>query len=464
MSVLFTIMSAMPYVVALFLGLLIPMLGVLCYSRFGAGLAVIAGMYAVEVLLMNPGGLQLGISLYYTDFALVFVGSIALLRLLTARDTPRWHWAWSLYTFAFLMSLILGLISFGSAAGVQARAYFYSVMVGSYCMSFPFTPRRVALVLNVLVAMSIMMLFTCAYRWVVYYTPITELLPPGGAYNPDGPIRVILSQQTLVLSQVLVAGIFFAALARGALLARFVAPLLLAAVVALQHRSVWLSVLAGVMAALLVAGARRSSKIGQTLVLAGIVAVTALPLVFSEKLSGLSSQVAGSASRAVDGGGTVGERFDSWQELLKLWAAGGPRSLLIGQSFGTDATRYVQSSVRGGEHKIDYAAHNHYVQTLFNLGLIGLVGFLVVAGYTLAGLYRMCANSSGADPTAALLLVLLVMQFCYYVPYGTDYLQSVLLGVSIAYVAGRERDEKSELSLTIAGEPPPTSRRWSMWK
>ncbi len=458
MSAYFAIVSAMPYAAALLLGLLIPTLGVLCYSRFGAGLAVIAGMYAVEVLWMNPGGLQLGITLYYTDCALVFVGTIALLRLLTAHDTPRWHWAWSLYTLAFLVSAVTGVISFGSGAGVQSRVYFYSVMAGSYSMSFPATPRRVALVLNVFVAMATMMLCTCAYRWVVYYTPISELLPPGGSYNIDGPIRVILSQQTLVLGQVLVAGLFFAALSRGALTARFMAPLLLAGVLTLQHRSVWLSVLTGVMAGMLVARSRRGSKLGQVLMLAGIVVVTALPMAFSDKLSGLTSQVAGSANRAVDGSGSVGERFDNWQGLLKLWAGGGPRSLLIGQSFGSDATRYVQDSVRGGEHKIDYAAHNHYVQTLFNMGIVGLVGFVAIAGYTLIGLYRLCANANGGDPTAELLLVLLVMQFCYYVPYGTDYLQSVLLGVSIAYVAGHERVAR-EAALS-ARRTTPKKLRW----
>ena len=68
---------------------------------------------------------------------------------------------------------------------------------------------------------------------------------------------------------------------------------------------------------------------------------------------------------------------------------------MIGQSFGSDATRYVQDKLRGGVHKIEYFAHNHYVQTLFNLGLVGLIGFLAVSAYATIGLYRLCASAQG---------------------------------------------------------------------
>ena len=457
LSALFSVVSAMPYVAALALGILVPALAVLSYSHFGAGLAVVAGMFAVEALWMTVGGFQLGIKIYYTDFALVFVGLIALLRLLTARDTPRWHWGWGLYTAAFLVSLGTGIVAYGSGAGVQARDYFYSVAAGSYAMSFAIDARRVRLLLNVMVTTAALLLCICAYRWVVYYTPITELLPEEGVYNADGAIRVVRSFEAMVLGQVLVAGLFFAAFARGAMLARFLSPVVLAAVLALQHRSVWLALLVGVMAGLFVARSRRGSKLGQVLLLAGIVAVTAVPMVFSDRLSGLSDQVAGSAGRAVEADGSVGERFDNWQGLIKLWANGGPRSILIGQSFGSDATRYVQDKVRGGEHKIVYFAHNHYVQTLFNLGLVGLAGFLAVAWYAVSGLYRRCSSAQG-DTTAEVLLTLLMMQLAYYVPYGTDYLQSVVLAVSIAYVAGHER---AALSRAAAARPALQRRlRW----
>ncbi len=459
-AVLFVVLNAMPYAVALALGLLLPALGVLCYSHLGAGMAVIAGMYAIEALWMQVGGIELGLTVYYTDFALVFIGAIAVLRFLGARDTPRWHWAWGLYVLVFLVSLGTGIVSFGSGAGVQARAYFYSIAAGSYVMSFPMDAARFRILLNLMVWLSVLLLGICVYRWIVYYTPIPDLLPPEGVYNTDGAIRVVRSYEALVLGQVFVAGLLFASFSRGALVARFIAPLTLAGVLALQHRSVWLAVLVGVMAGLFVARSRTGSKLGQVLLLAGIVTVTALPMAFSSKLSSVTQEVASAAERGVDGDGSVGERLDNWQGLIKLWAAGGPRSLVFGQSFGSDATRYVRDTVHGGEHKIGYFAHNHYVQTLFNLGLAGLFAFLAATWYAARGLYRRCASKEG-DPLAEALLTLLLMQLAYYVPYGTDYLQSVLLGLCIAYVAGCERVARAA---TPAARPParPGLRwRWS---
>ena len=456
-AIFFAVLNAMPFVVALLLGVALPALGVLSYSRFGAGLGVIAFMYAVEAVAMEVGGFQLGLTIYYTDLVLVFIGVITLLRFMNASDTPRWHWAWGLYVLAFVVSLVTGFIAIGASAGVGARLYFYSIAAGSYAMSFPINAARVRLMLNTCLWLTFLFMACCIYRWIVYYTPINDLLPRGGVWNEDGAIRVIRSYETVVMAQVFVVGLFFAVLGRGAMVARFVAPVTLGFVIALQHRSVWLSLMVGVMTALFVARSRTGSKAGQIVMLAAIVGLTSLPLVFSSALSGVTDQVASSADRAVDGDGTVGERFDNWQGMIQLWAAGGPRALVFGQGFGADATRYVHDNVHGGEHKINYYAHNHYVQTLFSLGLLGVFAFVAVSWYAARGLYRRCASEEG-DPTAEALLTLLLMQLAYYVPYGTDYWQSVILGVCIAYVAGHER--VARLAVVQTRRLPRHGLRW----
>ena len=454
LSTLFALINAMPYVLALLLGVLVPALAVLCYSRLGAGMSLIAAMFAAEALWMEVGAVQLGIRIYYTDFVLVLVAAVALLRFMLARDTPRWHWAWSLYLLAFVVSLGSGLLTYGSTAGVQARTYFYCFAAGSYAMSFKLERHHIEMWMNALAAIALLVVTLCAYRWTVYYLPITELLPEGGVYNVDGAIRVVFSREAMILGQVFVVSMLFATFGRGVLIARFASPFLLTAVLVLQHRSVWLAVVVGLMAGLLVARSRSSSKLSQMLLVLGILTLTALPMLMSDSLEGVTSQVTGSATRAVEGSGTVSERFQSWQALIKLWSAGGPRTLLFGQPFGTDPSRYVQDGSGMGDRKIDYAAHNHYVQTLYNLGLIGLTGFLALVAYAVHGLYRLCAQGSG-DPVAEVLLTLLLMQLAYYVPYSSDYLQSVLLGLCVAYVAGCQRATRAAL----AASKPPTQRR-----
>lgn len=461
MTLLGYAMTAMPYVIATALGVLLPALGALCYARFGVGLLVLLGMYAVEALFMDVGGIQLGIALYVTDFALIFVGAVAALRLLSIHAVPKRHWAWLVFGLTFVVSLGLGLASFGSTAGVQARPYFYFLVAWSYGMSFEITFRHVRLAMNSLVAIAVLLLLITAFRWVVYYLPVRELLPEGGSYNVDGPIRVIRSFEALVLAEVLVVGLLLHRAARGFTLARILSPLILAFVVVLQHRSVWVATFAGLMGAILIARSRAGKSAEQVVLAVVIVAVTALPLAIDDRLAGIGGQLGSSAGSALEGRGTTGERVESWKEIVGQWSQGGPRSILIGQSFGSDPTRYVHDQDRGGLRKISYTAHNFYVQTLANMGLLGLGSFLAAAAYVLRGLYRICAESTeGAEANA--LLVLIIMQLVYYVPYGTDYLQSLFFGVALAYVAVHERKRRvSRNGTSTAMRPPARLSRWA---
>lgn len=432
MSALSILFTAIPFLVMLGLGLLLPILLVLCYSRYGFGLVTIAGMFVIDAMLMYGGGFHLGINLFYTDFALVLIGMAAGLRLLFAPDFPLRHWAWLLFCAVIFLSFALGLANYGTAAGVSVRGSFYFMVTGLYGMSFPMDQRRVRFTLNVLVAIAGSLLLLTAYRWVVYYTPITALLPQGGVYNIDGAIRVIKSNEALVLAEVLVGGLFFAAAARGLHVTRWLSPLLLGVVLALQHRSVWLAMMVGGLTRFLVVRTKQSSAVSQFLMIAAIVGVMSIPLVFSEKLSGLTQQVQHSAERALQGHDTTHERFGNWKAMIGLWYQGGAKSIVIGQSFGADSSRYVEDEM-GASRKISYVAHNLFVQTLYNTGLVGLSAMLFAFSYVIRGLYRLNRDGVGGIETQ-ILLVLILMQMAYYVPYGEDYLQGLLFGVALAYV------------------------------
>lgn len=425
-----------PFVLMFVLGLLVPVIIVLSYSRFGVGTALIFGIFMVDALTMGYGGLSIGFNLFFPDIVLGLIALVVGLRLVFAPDFPKKNRAWMFFCALICVSLLTGLVSHGSVAGVQVRPYFYFMVAGLYAMSFAMNEQRLRFVFNALALTAFAFVCLSVYRWVVYYTPISSLLPPGGTYNIDGPIRVIKSGDALVIAQVLVAGLFFVGAARGFTVARFIAPVLLGTVLVLQHRSVWLSALVGVLVRLLLGRSKSGSTLSQVILLAGIVAVTAVPLVFSDKLSGVTQQVEMSAARALAGQDTAGERLQSWREMVKKWYGAGVRSIVIGQSFGADTSRYVRDS-RGEMRKIDYTAHNLYVQTLFNTGLLGLLAFLAATWYIVAGLYRICRDGRGGTE-ADVLLVLIVMQLAYYVPYGTEYLQSFLFGTALAYVAGKD--------------------------
>lgn len=441
---LYLLYTALPYLIMLGIGLMLPLLIVLCYSRYGFGLLAIAGMFLFEASVFYVGGFYIGIRLYYTDFVLVIIGCAAGLRLFFAADFPLRHWAWILVCLSICLSLVLGLASFGSTAGVSAREYFYFMVAGLYGMSFVMDEKRIRFTLDVFVALAAILMLVTAFRWVVYYTPITSLLPPDGVYNIDGAIRVIKSNEALVLAQILIAGIFFSTASRGLGIAQWLSPLLLGLVLALQHRSVWLAMLIGGLARFLIVRSRAASATSQLILVGAIIGITLTPMIFSDRFSGLTDQVQSSAERALEGTDTTGERLSNWKSLIQLWYEGGPKSILIGQSFGTDSTRYVDKD-EGGVAEINYYAHNLYVQTLYNTGLVGLFALLWIFAYVIRGLYLLNRDGQGGVTTQAL-LVLMLMQVAYYVPYGTDYLQSVLFGVCLSYVATRSSAKAQPLA------------------
>lgn len=427
---------SLPYLIAVAFGLALPFLAISIYRRFGAGLGLVATTFLVDALTMVQGQISLGINLYFADLGLIPVAGVAVLRLFFANDFPFRHKYWLLFCVLVIAAIFIGLATYGTAAGVQGRPYFYFIATGLYAMSFPMNDRRIRQVLNTLVWIAGFLFVLTLYRWIVYYTPLPDLLPPGGTYNPDGAMRVIQSNFALVLAEALVGGLFFSVCSRGLHWAQLAAPLLFGWVVALQHRSVWLATLTAVFVRFLVVRSNSLSSAKQLLLVLGIGVLTAIPLMASDKLSGVAEQVGQSAQRALQGKDTTGERFNNWKAVIQQWYGGGPKSIVIGMGFGGDNTRYVENVGSAGYHKAEYYAHNMYVQTLYNTGLAGLGALIATFAFVLRGLYQL-TRSRESGSSAQVLLVLMIMQMVYYVPYGTDYLQSLLLGVAIAYVAER---------------------------
>lgn len=440
----------------LILGVAIPLLVFLGYKRFSIGMSVIFLAFIVDAVSMTHlPAFSIGILLYWNDIFLGFACLIAILRFVFAEDFPQRNRYWLIFCGVLSLSLFIGMISYGSNAGVIARPYFYFASAGLYGMSFPMSEQGLKTLYRYLTILASILVIMTIARWIVYYVPVTELLPDSGTFNVDGAIRVIPSYEALVLAEIFVMGLFFSKLTPSFKFARILLPILLICVLVLQHRSVWLATLIGILSSLFLANNEKGSSFSQLALLVVMVAIISLPMLLSDKLSGVSDQLTSSADRALSGADTTGERLDSWNELIKKWAGGGVKSIFIGQSFGGDTSRYVKTKT--GLRKITYQAHNMYVQTLVNTGIIGLGAFLATLVFIIKRLYRIGNTKTPYAFYARSLLVLLLMQVTYYVPYGTDYLQCLIMGVALAYVINVDNlliKKKEEEALTSKDNNP----------
>jgi hypothetical protein len=425
--------TLIPFLAMLIFGLLVPSIVFQIYSKFTLGLVLIFLIYIFDTMLMGAGSFQFGITIYYTDIVLVLISVAAVLRLLFAKDFPLRHPAWLIISVIFFVNLAIGLPTNGSAAGVQARGDFYALAAALYTMSFKMDEKRLQNVFNGLALTAIIFIGLAVYRWVVFYTPITSLLPEGGVYNIDGPMRVVYSDGALVIAQVLLAGLFYSELARGFAIAKYISYVLLATLLALQHRSVWLATIVGIFARFIIGKSKNSNKSKQLLLLVGVMLLIMIPVLMSDKLSGVTQQVASSAERGVKGEGTGSARLYNWKATIDKWYNSGLKSILIGPEYGGDRTRLVENS-KGEVTKINYGTHNQYVEMLTSYGLVGFIAYIWVTCHLLSSLYRLQLKSDRIE-LAEYLLLILIIQSTFYVAYGWNYLQTMLIGVSVSYIA-----------------------------
>jgi O-antigen ligase len=431
---LFTALVAAPYVVAALLGLALPALWLLVHRHFGVGLCVVLVTSVLEVAHMGQPFLRVGLTLYVPDIPIVMVASAAALRWLCSPDMPRRDPVWLVVVVVFMVGFALGLARYGTSAGVQARPLFYALATASYAMSFAPQPAQLRQLMLGLRLVALALVAMVSYRWLVVYWPLRDLLPPGGTYNVDGAIRVIGANWTLSLAISFVAISFFARSHGGAGFARVLALPFLAYTLLLQHRSVWLALIAGVLMALLVARAQRVPFWQQAALLVATAATAVAPLLFSQSLS---SQLERSAGTALAGQGTVDARFGNWQATLEQWWGDGPRARLLGRESGADTVREIQTE--RGRQKIAFGAHNNYVDSLTRLGLLGFGALLLFYGRLVRGLVRALRRRDEHSTDAALLLVLVTMQFVFYVAYQADYVGYLIMGLAAAWVAGTQR-------------------------
>ncbi|MEJ1934284.1 hypothetical protein WDZ92_29150, partial [Nostoc sp. NIES-2111] len=190
MDILYFLFQGVPYVVALLMAVLVIVIVQVGSRRFGFGLSLMALTAWLDVATQSAPVMQVGVLLYVADVPFMLLGLITLWRWIAARDFPWRHPGWALYVGVFFFNLAWGLATQGTSAGVQARGDYYAIVAASYLMSFPVGMREVRALVRTFLWLGGGLLALVTYRWVVYYTPIPDLLPPGGVYHIHGALRV----------------------------------------------------------------------------------------------------------------------------------------------------------------------------------------------------------------------------------------------------------------------------------
>lgn len=424
------VFTAIPFVFAIFFALLGFWMVVATASRVAVGAWTIGLAFLVETAFVTAPFIPMGIKLSTNDlaFALLAAGLIMRVLFFEFPRRPAIYGVWLAIGAVFFMSFGPGLISFGTAAGVEARPNFYFWMAGLYFASFSYSPETIKKLWRVTQWCAWLVVAVVVYRWVGLKAGfVSERLVEWAGASSE--FRVVGSNPTFFVAALGVA--YFALWLRDSRRLILLAALtMLGLALVLQHRSVWVATFGALM---LVAWHQRviiSSKafpiIGMGLVAAGVMA-TMIALNPSNRLT---ETIAQSAISVTESHGTHTDRMESWKVLLTDYVGYSPKEWFLGKPYGSGYERYSGGRLKG------YSPHNFYIQLLLRIGAVGLLLFLW-AHFALRNRVRVLASSSVDTTASTVLLALLLANLLYYIPYQGFYLQGAFYGVLIGYLATR---------------------------
>lgn len=418
-----------PYFIAIILALLLVALLVQSTQSPWGVMSLLGLAMVAETASIYPLAFNLGLWIYPGDAFAGVTAAALLCRVLFMGKRRLVPTAWWVFGAAQFVLFVWGLAAHGTGAGVDYRSHFSAWVGAAYLSTFVQDEGFIKklLVLVQIIAVSVMVV--AVYRWV------------GGALDPafgreidffittGVPYRVIWVAPTFMISVAMLVAIFYATSRSFQPAYWFVAIVFGLVVLVLQHRTVWVTSMAGVGAlAFALSKARAGAGLKMAAAALGLLVLVG---VAATSLQGVSDSIQSQAERAVSGGGTfAGGRVTSWAALLKEWASSGsPTTYLLGKPFGSGYERFTSAYAR---EAVTYMPHNYYVQLLYRGGLVGLLAFLWTMGQAAAALQRQLAEGQRFAP---MLLALFAAVMLYYVPYGFSYDHAIFLGLLLGAIA-----------------------------
>lgn len=394
-----------------------------------AAFAVVAWEFPAAITLASVSGTQIKVEdVLFVVFAFATLLRPQRLIAIAQRYTP----VLALIAICLIASLVVGVITFGSAAVNEARQFLWGVGLVAWMLNLdwsdPVMQHRLLQWARV-VGWTLVLVFV--YHAARYGMGTADsFVEVGDGQSQTG--RPLISQQAILLACI---G-FMMFLRTGNLKPRVFSGVAFLVVAALcQHRSVWVALGVGAVLALL---KLRGRALGAT-VSWGLYGCLIAAIFYA---AGAFDSLIEPLTHAATSAGTYTERADSWQLLIDQAISKGPGTVIMGEPLGAGYDRVVDGRF------VTYSPHNWFVMVFLRLGLVGFLAYmLVMMGLVLPKLLK--ANGVAA----AMFIAVLAYSWTYSMPW---YL-SPITGWCI-YEAWRVRNVKRGPRPAKAWTLPSTSK------
>jgi hypothetical protein len=362
------------------------------------------------------------------DLVVIVLLTAAVARLLRARRVAPVHWLIVAFLILIIWSIARGAGPFGFPAAVaEGRKYLQFISALLYFSTVEFRRELLDRFGKLWLIFAIVLCAVTVARWVGNAAGVTS-----GFFAGYSSVRVIPAAMTLVLAQAAIVA-FPLLSQRDRPFARLLTPTLLAFVLLLQHRTVWIATAGGVFYLLWRERTLAKRAFAVLAVALGIIGALSFT-VFDDEQGEIREQLSSSAQST----GTLEWRYDGWIALLEDSGPRNTEDLLAGLPFGTGWTRVLSPG-----RVVDVSPHNFYLETFLRTGALGVALLLAVYVLSLRATNRSDRRQiSRGLLSPSFLHVVVAMQLVFYITYSPDFAQAMLLGLaaSVAAVGGRGYD------------------------
>jgi hypothetical protein len=438
------VFTAIPFVVAFLLPLLLFYGAWSFYYRPVTAIRWVIWVFVIETIMIIQPVLPLGIKLFIPDLVFLLIGMAGVLRIFTIK-LHREHYVWLLFGAALMLSFALGVIQYGTKAGVEFRAYFYFWAGVWYFMTFPLSTADVDKIARSWVFASAILVVVVSLRWVAQALgmDIARYWNDGG-----GSLRVFNAAQTYFLATAFLIAFYSHLNKTGPKWWGSLLPLLLVCIVVLQHRTLWVVTVVSIGVLFLAAGKIRSKAVSTFLVAALVGTAVLVPLFTGGKLDTVQQSLVHSVQEVGQENSTMTWRVQSWRALVEQWAHGGPVVNLIGYPFGSGYERHIEAT----QNELTQSPQSQYVTVLMRTGMIGIVAMLAVYYLAIKAMRRINSHASSQTVDSKLLLALLIGQLLFFITYSVHYSQLIPLGLSLVMLGQfRRQPTKDEGAPMLSG-------------
>jgi hypothetical protein len=392
--------------------------------ELGAGFLLLA-LLLDAVLLNEIPGLDIGVWIYPKDVIFCLVLSAAAVRLLLWQgQLRRARWIGILLLGMFLLAFLRGLPLYSlKAVGNETRGFFPFLVSLVYFSSFKYDRSRQSRLITFWLAGSVALGILTFSRWIA---PNLGLGIAGQwrAVVGEGSMRVIYCAHAFYLTAAFFFSLYLYFTNSGSTWQRRLFLVLGPVLILLQHRTVWIAVLLGLLW-LCARDARFRTRFVVGIIASLVVGALLTLLLFGSQGESTQRSLQLSASDT----GTFAWRVEGWKALLTEKAP--PETLLMGQPFGAGFDRHVGGGI------LTASAHNFYLETLIQFGIPGV---LLLFGLYIWSIGRLRHQPKiPLYPDFRLWQAFLVMHLAYSVTYSVNYDQAVLLAVVVSVLSDSPR-------------------------